>query len=194
MLDPYATGVLTPEKHGPLVQDLDKLCERAGIGGVNKKFVWSPVGDALSKSEVEYLRQFHFHTTADAPKYGLVYSSTKNMLYSASIQERMMVMVGCLMRNFVDARIMQLDTVLQYVLKEGLIEAKCLFVPNFFIAAEADGMLPYKKQAIHDMLLYRIANGLQTVLYVDKKEKLAAFYGEGVKGTLSPKTFIHVEV
>lgn len=193
MIDPYGTGVLTREKHERLVMDLERLCSRAGIGGDNNRYVWTPVKGELEAEEISYLQDLKKLVKAEEPKFGFLYKGSGKK-QAASIQERMMLMTGCLLRNYVDARLMHVDTIMQYLMNNSTLDAEVLLIPNFFVAKDAESMLDFKKSLLHNLLLARISDGLQTVVYVDRPSSLGALYGDSVKGLLNARNYVHFDL
>lgn len=126
--DIYADGVLDPEVHDRLVADLRRVCERAGIAG-RERLVGRPLAEVCTGFEVRWARKFHEH--AEHGRFGLVYAGR----LEPPVEQRFPAMVACLLRNFVDARLVSVGDL---VGDEDADVCTALFVPNLF-RGRADG-------------------------------------------------------
>lgn len=171
-------GVLT-EKHDRLLADLDRIVERAGLGVPNKHLVWESTKEHLTKLEVRYLT--HVRELAQHNIFGAVLHGTPR---HGNPHARMQRMVGCLLRNYLDARIMPLDTVMAYLSDGQPLKATVLFIPDFFIAKHAENTPPWKLTLLTGLLFNRAQEGVQTVVYVDDMSKMRAIYGTALHATI----------
>jgi len=176
MADPYATQVLTEDRHDRLVSDIDRIAKRSGVA---KTWIWTAVNDLLPEHDKLWLRQVKKHAQdPEDPRYGLRYTPERGGDMSPEPVQRMMAMTGCLIRNFMDAQLMTVQGALTTIRKEGAVTATVLLIPNFFVAKESDKEGGWKAQALSDLLDFRIAEGLQTVVFVDDMDVLRQRYGK----------------
>src|SRR5688572_4798293 len=104
----YASGCLTPEKHGPLVAEIDKFAAIAGLGGGNMRYIWEPIGNvSLTKGEIGILQ--NIKKLAAQGKGGVLYVGEN----PSAIVKKLMALTGCMLRNYVDARFMPLESVIE---------------------------------------------------------------------------------
>lgn len=97
MFDPYALGALSPDHHDRLVADLDNFARDAGI---QPHWIATPLADEVTATERDYLRAFNRHA-AEGEVAGMAYTLKSKL---DSVDKRMSMVAGCLVRNFVRAR------------------------------------------------------------------------------------------
>ena len=162
----FKNGVLDPLKDDRLIVDLERLCERCGIA---PRWFWTPAVGYLNQNLVSYLRRCL--VIGEEGICGICFTGKDHTT------DIMSSMAGALMRCSVDGRLMSSQTIADLVLDGEQPEATVLFVPNFF-AAEEFGRFDTKKiSALGDMLTYRAARGLQTVIHVDDMAKFKTKFG-----------------
>jgi hypothetical protein len=107
-VDPYASGVLKPEHHERLVANLDHYAKDAGI---QPMWIWTRLSAACGPHEADYITGFRRHR-ASGQVHGLCLTRKTP---DAEPESRMAAMTGCLVRNFVRARVMTLGVVLDHL-------------------------------------------------------------------------------
>jgi hypothetical protein len=163
--------VLKPEVHERLVLEIDRFAEDANI---TPDWIWRALEEPEGSPVPNWIRRFHFHRREG--QFGLLFVGKKTT--HAPIEERMAAIAGALTRNFVRARLMPLNPLLDAV-HEGVVpDMSCLLVPNFFVGASDQAA--WRTAVLHDCLLQRQSWGLQTVLYVSDLELAQENYGLGV--------------
>ena len=168
--DPYKPGALDPDHHERLVADLADYAHDAGI---NSHWICTPLSDGVSEAEIEYLRQFKRLPTSDV--CGLAYIGDG---WSDRVSNRMSLVTGCLVRNFVRARLMTLGTLLDHVHANDLPELRAIAVPNFFVRQNGLGSVAsWHVTGLLDLLMQRRVTGAQSILYVQDMKALKAEYG-----------------
>jgi hypothetical protein len=169
--DPYATKVLFPEHHARLVQGLPGYAQDAGI---QAHWVWTPLADHVGDIECSYLKKFPILRAAGQVN-GLVLT---RKTVEADPFEHMSALTGAFVRNFIRARLMTLQSVLQQLKDGDHIEATVLLIPNFFHSKEEGGsILQWQATHLYDLLLQRAAKGVHTVLYATSIVEMGAVYG-----------------
>jgi hypothetical protein len=167
-VEAFKNSVLDPLKHNRLILELDRYCERCGI---NPKWFWTPAVGFLNQNLISYLRKCLVLSQAEKPIYGICFYGKNDMT------DVMSSMAGALMRCFVDGRLMSAQTITDLVLDGEQPEATVLFCPNFFAAEEYGRFDTRKISALGDMLTYRVARGLQTVVHIDDMAKFKTKFG-----------------
>lgn len=171
MFDPYALGALQPDHHDRLVADLENFARDAGI---QPHWIATPLGEEVSQREVEYLKAFKRHCV-EGDVAGLCYSSKAGLV---SIDQRMSLLAGCLVRNFVRARVMTLGDVLDHLHAKSMPDLQCILIPNFFLsAAEGGTIASWQVSALYDFLVSRHVQGQQTIIYASDPGLMAKEYG-----------------
>jgi hypothetical protein len=170
--DPYASGVLVKEHHDRLVADLDNFARDAGI---QSRWIYAPLPDTVTEGERAYLKAFRAHCASGAVA-GLCY--TKKAKLYLPVDQYMSAIAGCLVRNFVRARVMTLGSVLDHQSAGTMPDLTCLLIPNFFHpVAEGGTIAPWQVSALHDLLVARRVAGQQTIVYAADLNLLAKEYG-----------------
>ncbi|MEY9560500.1 hypothetical protein [Sinorhizobium fredii] len=169
--DPYASGVLQEEHHSRLVADLENYARDAGI---QPHWIWTPLPETVSDAEVAYLKNFRRHAV-DGQIAGIAYCGKP---VGVAIEQRMAALAGCLVRNFVRARLMTVGQVLDHLAKGTLPDLSCLLIPNFFLRQDEGGHIAaWQVQSLFDLLMARRVQGQQTILYVSDSKLLGKEYG-----------------
>ena len=168
--DPYAAGALIEGEHEPLVANLLAFAKTAGVAPVQ---ICTPLGDRISTAENHYVRKFHFHRTGGEVS-GLCLTGLDTML----AEDHMVAITSCLVRNFIDARLMTIGTLLGMMTSGDDPNCTCLLLSNFFLSkAEGGGVSAWQIPVMLDLLLARKLAGQQTVIYVSDMAKLKKEYG-----------------
>jgi len=173
-VDPYAFGALNAEHHARLVADLENYARDAGI---QPHWIYHPLPDDVTAAERNYLRHFRKHLAGESS--GLCYTAKAGI---DSIDQRMSAIAGCLVRNFIRARVMTVGAVLDALASSSLPNLTCILIPNFFIpAADGGHLAKWQISALYDMLISRQLSGQQTVIYATDLSLLGKEYGAPMK-------------
>lgn len=174
-------GLIDEVAHEQLLANVAGYTRTAGIP---EHFVWTSITKYCEKQEVAYvlgLKDSLVHQ--DGETIGMVYIGD---LEGAPVNERMMSIAGVCLRNYINAKVMTVQAVLESM-KAGAMptNVSVLLIPNFF-----DVDCHIAKWQISDLLglLYqRQQDGKQTVLHVSSMEGLEAGYGESFNKHLRGK-------
>ena len=142
--DPWATKALDATRHKRLVMQKDKYASDAGIA---PHFIWTPLAETCpTEEEQSWVKRYKFHRSEGFS--GLLYLGDQ---FDPTIEVRMSGIAGALVRNFIRARLMSMETVYQFMKAGEAPTADCLLLPTFS-AAKADD----RRQAqVSDMLIQR---------------------------------------
>ncbi|MCL4743823.1 MAG: hypothetical protein KJZ83_00260 [Burkholderiaceae bacterium] len=185
-LDPYASGVLDKNVHDRLVADIDNFARDAGV---QPHWICSPLPPDVTKSEIGYLRKFRQHMASHGKVSGLCYTKKSGV---DAIDQRMAAIAGCLVRNFIRARVMTLGSVLDTVAGQSMPQLTCLLIPNFFHPASDGGHIAaWQVSALYDLLLSRQIAGQQTIVYAPDLAALGKEYGMPMKNLID-QSFVKV--
>ena len=119
--NPYASGVLDPEKHDRLVAGIDGYARDANIP---PRWIWSKMGGVCGPLELDYVRRFPHHRVEGKVQGLVCYRKTDD----ADPETRMAAMAGALVRNFCRARVMTVGVLLDHLAKDGHVAAAALLV------------------------------------------------------------------
>ncbi len=174
---PYDPGILQPDLHGRLVQDITRICETAGI---RPRYLTHSMQGVCTEEEIEWVRSFNSHE-ADGIPGGLYYVGLET---GKAVDQRMMAMAGALIRNFIDARVMTVhDAVESYRFGR---HCSVLLIPNFYIGAKKGGGVLFAPQVsvLCSMIDERFRKSLRTVLYVENENAMEDMYGTAMRNRL----------
>jgi len=177
--DPYAAGALDPDHHARLVADLENYARDANVKPVH---ICRPLPDTFGEAEREYIRRFKHHVH-EKTLSGVVYVGEPE-----DIEGHFSAFAGCLVRNFVRARVMTVGMVLDALADGSMPDLTALLIPNFFQPrGEGGGIAPWQVHALFDMMVQRDLLGQQTIVAVPDIDKLGKEYGVPMAGMLKSK-------
>lgn len=165
-------SILDPVRHDRLIANLDNFCETANV---QRRFVEHSMKDFVpaDADEVEWVTHFRHHR-----QEGLAGLLFVGAIENPTVDVRMMAITGALIRNYLDARIIPLNTLLDIVEAGGDADATVMLIPNLFISGVAGKTLPaWKMQGLYDVLMRRMTTGKPTVVYVEDMAELEKQYG-----------------
>ena len=174
MTDPYASGVLDEDEHQQLVANLPKVLAKAGIAG-HPEAVWTALAEVCGEMEVAWVTNLWDH--APAGRLGLFYDLGK----TPDVHTRMVALTGCLVRNFVSARLVTLSQAIDDQREDGgYLEVAVLLIPNFFAPADARDTPSWRRALIHEIIMRRVMAGKQTLVGIAESRSLPEYYGKQV--------------
>jgi hypothetical protein len=162
-------SILDVTAHARIIADMEHVCKTANV---NKTYVHRSMQGLVGPKEIDWVRRFNAYRNEGVA--GVVFVGTANA------ETRMMAMCGALIRNFIDARFMPLNTILSLQEKGLMPEPTALFIPNLFLAtsAKAGGIPVWKVQVVYDLLLQRFTAGKPTVVFAESLDALGQSYGQ----------------
>lgn len=167
--------VLDPKGfHARLMEDVANV---SSIAGVQPRFLSESMTKHCSATEVDWVSQFYAYQKQGVP--GLVLEGVANP------DSRCQAIAAALLRNYIDARVIPLGTLLDQQ-KEGLsVNPTVLLIPNMFVSMSDKGIPAWRMQGLYDLLLHRAVNSKPSVLYVQDYEKLKTTFGVPLANFLS---------
>jgi len=176
LVNPVAGGsVLDTKEHARIIADFERVCTVAGIQG---HFLYESMTTYCGPEEVAWVRKFWTHK-ADGVS-GLILHGVHRP------DTRCQAIASALLRNYVDARVIPLNTLIESTLNGGVAQSPTvLIIPNLFVSAMGKNMPAWRVQAIYDLLLERSTKSKPTVAYVEDLKGLVALYGEPFHDFLS---------
>jgi hypothetical protein len=161
-----ADSILDKDLHSRLLADLNHVCELANVPAT---FVHQSMKGVAEEADIKWVKGFN--VARNSGKAGLI-------IMGHNPEVRMMAIAGALLRNFIDARILPLNTLLTLAEKGGAPEPSVLLVPNLFLRSAGKAIPAWKIQIIYDLLLHRLTSNKPSVLYVESMNALADAYGQ----------------
>ena len=168
--------ILNKEYHGPLIRQVNTVVRTANIPSA---MVYRSMKEFCSDEEIEYFRHYKLHPHHGI--YGLAYVGVKGK--KCPVSTRMMAMTAAFVRNYLDARMMPVGTVIDTVKHDGSPECTVLLIPDFHLTRATGGSSLPDWQVGHlvEMLLDRQGANQQTVVSVESMENLERDYGSVIK-------------
>ena len=190
----FEHGVLDEERHARLVSDLDNVALTAGIFGY-PEFVWMPLSDTCGAAEITWIE--HHKNVQDGNYTG---KRTFGGVYTGQVKDpdvmvRMMALAGCFVRNFVDARVITRQVLMERLDQGDEPDASVALIPNFFDVQKGgkSPLLDWKISQLQGWLLHRFQRGLGTVLYVSNMSLLGNLWGTDMRDHIG-KHLIEIKV
>jgi hypothetical protein len=178
-------GLLDPVYHAALLRDVETIVRTANIppSMLNRSMV-----GLCSQSEIDYIKGIRRH--AGNGVYGLL---LHGLTPSVSPLERFSAMAAACLRNYIDARLLTLQDVLEFLDEGTMPSPTVLLVPNFFVGIDGGTVSKWLVPELLGMLYARQAAGLQTVVYVQDLSALGGAYGSACAMHLNSDHFIKAD-
>ena len=156
--------------HRPLLREVERITREANIP---RSMLHTSMTQYCSEIEVGYIRQLK--KLASQGVFGFAYVGAK---MSAPVPQRMMAMAAACLRNYISARLMNLQDVISALRTDAMPDVRLLLIPNFHLSRSDRKPLPeWQASMLSGMLYNRQAAEQQTVVYVHDLEDLAVKYG-----------------
>jgi len=163
-------SILDEEFHARLIADIDRYAEMAGIPVY---MLHEPLAQYCSPEEVKWIKDILL--TRDK---GLCVTGIDP---GHPVESKMMAMAAALLRNYIDARVVTMTTLLQEH-HDGEVESPTvMLIPNFYV--EYSGGKPntnWQVNILQDILMRRMVEGKTTIIYVQSIEGLKKNFGEAI--------------
>lgn len=177
-----AAKVLDASIHARLIQNLGQYAQKANVP---ESVILSSMVGVCSEFEIAWFKSVRKNEIGSKGA-GLLYTGE---LYPPAI-ERMMMLTGGFLRNFIDARILALKEVVEQ--HKELYEAPTvLVIPNFSITKGAG--VNWDAQMMLGLLMRRMAAKKYTILYSQSKEALVKEYGKSMGCFIEDYYSVHSE-
>lgn len=166
----YKLHILDKDKHARLVSELESVSRSANIPA---SMVWTSMHSYCSKEEIHFVTSMM--KEASNGICGLAYLGEEK---GVGVMSRMMAIAGACLRNFINARVMTLQEVLNGIKTNTLSDPTVMLIPDFFVGGKASGAIAdWQLSGLASMLLARQSRGQLTFLYVQDVQKLELDYG-----------------
>jgi hypothetical protein len=171
----YESGVLSVEHHNRLVEDIDNIAAQSNI---LTKSITTRMDAICSLDEITWVQNFRAHKEAGTA--GLAYVGKID-----KVTDRMMLIAGACIRNFIDARLYTIQEVVEGLKTGDLYHPRVMLIPNFHISKEVGGGLPsWQISQLLGFLMNRYTAGNITILYIHNMKILASEYGSPVENLI----------
>jgi hypothetical protein len=169
------SGVLDAKEHSRIIADFERICTTAGIQG---HFLYESMTKHCGSVEVEWVKKFWHYKAQGVP--GLM------LLGVARPDTRCQSIAAALVRNYVDARVIPLNTLIDSTMNGSSPPSPTvMLIPNLYMLAMSKHVPAWRVQAVYDVLLERSTKSKPTIAYVEDLKGLASVYGEPFRDFLS---------
>ena len=158
-------SILDPIIHERLLLDLGGFADTANIP---QSFVHTSMSKYCTHIDMNYVRNFPQYRADNAA--GL-------LLTGADSENRCMAITGALVRNFIDARLVTLNQLIDGAKDQSLVDPTVMVIPNLFVQTDGKALTSWQIQSIYDVLLSRYTRNRPTVVYVQDLDALGIAYG-----------------
>lgn len=176
----FDSGVLVPERHQRLVDNLDYYAGRAGIA---PEYVWTSIVGVLDDTEIRWLKN-----VKNREDLGAVYTG----LHEPPPEIRMCAAAGLLLRNFKTARVMTASEVVDAVLTGDTPDPFALFITNL-MDGRREKDFAARAQIIPDVVSSRVRRRRQTVMSFSNLARAREIYGDDLYMLIAGGQFIMFE-
>lgn len=122
---------------------------------------------------------------------GLIYHGD---VFEIPVEDKMMAIAGACLRNYIDARVLTVQNVLQMLKNNTMPDCTVCLVPNFCMSnMDNKSVAPWEAAALLGWLYSRMAKNLKTVLYVGSMTSLEVSYGAAMLKHVKAHYAIHSE-
>lgn len=174
------TGLLDAKEHSRIIADFERVTSTAGI---QAHFMYESMTKYCGATEVDWVKKFWKYKAAGVAGLALVGVTRPDT--------RCQSIAAALVRNYVDARVIPVNTLIEGGLNGSTPSPTVLIIPNLFMVAMGKNIGPaWRVQAMYDLLLDRATHGKPTVVYVEDLKSLVTVYGAPFADFLSRFTLV----
>jgi hypothetical protein len=169
-------AVIDPVRHERLLADLEGVLARAHIP---KAALFESATGVLNEAELYWLTEYRVN--AQIPRGFVLVGQPKPE--SPGPEKKMMAICGALLRNYVDAQVLSLNSVLES-LDADPPDCTVLLIPNLYLKQGGKTLPSWQMQRVYDLLLSRLTSSRITCCYVESLDALGADYGHNLASHL----------
>lgn len=163
----YAEGVLTPDIHRQLVEDLDGIAASARIP---PRCIYKSAKGVCTQAELDWAKNFRVQREQGID--GMVYTGAENVM------PRMMALTGIFLRNFINAKLYPVQDLCALLKTHSPPPETVVVVPNFFVGKSSGGdIASWQVSYLLGWLYDRKAEGKSTVVAVESMASMKVEYG-----------------
>jgi len=159
-------SILDPVIHQRLLADLDGVCE---IAQTPRKFVHASMVGHVTSEDLRYVKEY----------WKFKNHGTLGYTMTGKLDNRHLYIAGAFIRNFIDARVVSLNTLIPLQDKQGHMvpDPTVMVIPNLFVATHGKALTSWQIQSLYDLLMRRYAQDKSTIVYVESMDGLKNAYG-----------------
>jgi hypothetical protein len=177
--DLYQPGALNPDVHKRIVINCKEVLAAANIP---KPYLIRKIGSFCLEDEIKWVRALQKHK--DSGELGLLFTHE-----CERVLIRMMGMCGCLLRNFINAKIFYLQEIIDESPRGD--ECSVFLVPNFHLSSNDGGSIPnWQIPKLTNWLIERQTKSQPYILGIHSLEAVEQSYGPNLRAVLESTSTI----
>lgn len=173
-------SILHKKHHKELLAHLPQTLRRANIPEV---YVHTPMSRVCQPAEIEFIRKYRTNTKRGI--FGLVFVQQKN------VHARMCAMIGAFLRNYIDARLFGLESIIAAMEDKENPSGTVVCIPDFVLKGITTSHADWRLLKVSAWLQERYSRELQTIIAIDSPADVRTFYGDVVADIV--KTYVVAE-
>lgn len=164
----FEAGILDPSFHSRLLDNVDEF---VSVAGIRPNFLWEPASSYCTEEERKWVRNLKSSTDAGAV-----------VVHKGSIlaADACMALAGALLRNYIDARVIPLHTIISMLEDHDPPEPTVLFIPDLLSKDLIQkSIASWRVQEFVGLIMDRYNKNLKTVLYSNYEGmQVRSIYGD----------------
>jgi hypothetical protein len=161
-------GILDKDHHARIIQDVTGVCETANI---QVRYLTTSMVPYCTADDVLWVKNFWHRKQRPAGWPGIVYIGVP------SAPTRFNAICGALLRNYLDARVLPFNILLDSYENGAVLNPHVLLMPNAYLTASGKAIPSYRSQLLLEILMTRAAQDRPSILYVESLVGLRTVYG-----------------
>lgn len=165
-IEAFNCNRLNREYHERLLANLTLFTH---IANIQPKYIWSSLKDYCKSNDLEWVKTIKLQDTT-----GMYYSGKCHQ----PVEDVMSAIAGAMLRNYIDARMMTLQEVINHLKDNDMPAPTVLLIPNFYLSANNGGKVAtWEVSDLLGMLLQRMSQNLKTIIYINDVKGMEKEYG-----------------
>lgn len=158
--------MLDQKEHSRIIANFEHVCT---VGGIQGHFLYESMTKRCGPGEVDWVQRFWAFKKEGCP--GLLLHGITNP------DTRCQAITAALIRNYIDARVIPVNTLLDGIQDHQVPSPTVLVIPNLYLCLSFKSSPSWRAQALYDLLLERSIKSKLTVAYVEDLQSLRGVYG-----------------
>jgi hypothetical protein len=137
--------------------------------GIQEKYLRMSMKEICGPEEIYWVTNYRQNLRNGIP--GLVLEAVQQP------DQKCQSITGALLRNYIDARVVPLNHLLDLQQAGHAPDPTVLVIPNLFIKMADKGIPAWRMQSMYDLLLFRATRNKPSVVYIEDKKAMQQVYG-----------------
>jgi hypothetical protein len=173
--------VLDETYHAALLRNVTAVLREANIPAAA---LHRSMAGTCSEEEISYVKKLRGH-----PRHGVYGLVMLGRHPTTSPLERCHAIAAACVRNYIGARVMTMQDILDALDEKDMPQPTVLLIPNFYVGQDAGRISHWDIPSLLGLLYARQSASLQTVVYVKDMAQLGKAYGDSFVQHLNSERF-----